>query len=721
MQRPHIPKLAFGVSRPAAADRVPQPAFAIHGVKPATHESTTSTSSSATGARTAASPSHRASGQLFQPRSAAAAAGASASSPKHHDHDEPASDDPDEADDFSELLNPATATRPTRSAFQRAEAMLERNDDDDDDDDDGLERDHDQQHDVDHVSSVTRRPLVDTPFTFEDGVTSERVLSTGSGSRRRSSRGPLAPNAAEQLAAATAAPQPAARARLDRGALRTWAATAAQLRQRGELMEREHSSWLQGRKAWFDPGSEELAIIAESERLSLDGTDRVRRERESLVAEVRRIKGLVKRFQSHVSSPQDAEAYVTQLRNLMESIEEALAALKSRAKEKYVALNLAERSLTDELDAMSNGFDRWNETDDVATTTSTPVKPRKNKPPSVADIIHAAGDGDGEDGTASSSAAEIRVALAKLEDAIEADGGATGGWDSRDHAHFLKLHTQHSGRADAAFLARLVAEVNNQTPATAMAHVEWYDQWRTRIDEKKDLIARWKSTKRVKDADAVQEELDQQQEAEKEERKQIAELLARDRAEKSAAVAEWKAAKQAREEARQAKLVAAKEEKERQQREKQEDERRRLRSIVDAYQEEKAVEQLVEQLQAQPTQRELQERERSERDARRRLRDKQEADLRAVREKREARLAETARREERRDALARAAAAPSTARDPSRLTQPTTAMLERARQREAEEAELVAYQKSHGGRTPSTMLARPVMGHTATPGWRKGM
>jgi hypothetical protein len=50
-------------------------------------------------------------------------------------------------------------------------------------------------------------------------------------------------------------------------------------------------------------------------------------------------------------------------------------------------------------------------------------------------------------------------------------------------------------------------------------------------------------------------------------------LLDLDRQEKSAAVAEWKAAKQAREDARAAKIQRAKEEKERALREKQEDER----------------------------------------------------------------------------------------------------------------------------------------------------
>lgn len=148
---------------------------------------------------------------------------------------------------------------------------------------------------------------------------------------------------------------------------------------------------------------------------------------------------------------------------------------------------------------------------------------------------------------------------------------------------------------------------------------------------------------------------------------------------------------------------------------------RRLRSIVSAYQEEQAVLSLVSQIQSQPTQRALEEKEREEREARRRLKEKQEEELRRVKEKREAKAAETARAQERKAALERASAAPATHRDPSRLTQPTGAMLARARQREQEEEEIEKYKREHGGRTPSTMMGRTSLGHTAMPAWRKGL
>jgi hypothetical protein len=72
-------------------------------------------------------------------------------------------------------------------------------------------------------------------------------------------------------------------------------------------------------------------------------------------------------------------------------------------------------------------------------------------------------------------------------------------------------------------------------------------------------------------------------------------------------------------------------------------------------------------------------------------------------------------------ASAPALTAAVTQRDPSRLTRPTSAMVARARQREEEEAEVAEYQRTHGGKTPTTMLSRPVLGSRATPGWRQGL
>ena len=91
-------------------------------------------------------------------------------------------------------------------------------------------------------------------------------------------------------------------------------------------------------------------------------------------------------------------------------------------------------------------------------------------------------------------------------------------------------------------------------------------------------------------------------------------------------------------------------------------------------------------------------------------------------EKRQAKERQQRAAEERRLQMQQAAApALATQRDPSRLTRPTSALLQRAKQREEEEAAVAEYQRTHGGKTPSTVLSRPVMGSRATPGWRAGL
>lgn len=155
---------------------------------------------------------------------------------------------------------------------------------------------------------------------------------------------------------------------------------------------------------------------------------------------------------------------------------------------------------------------------------------------------------------------------------------------------------------------------------------------------------------------------------------------------------------------------------------------RRLRLLVESYQDEKAVAALVSSIQSGPSEAEIQERHQLERERRKRMKEQQEEELRRTREKRLAREALTARQQERTEQLSRASTAAviggstvATARDPSRLTQPTQSMVERAKQRQSEEAEQEEYARTHGGRTPGTMLTRMNMGHTATPSWRKGL
>lgn len=303
-----------------------------------------------------------------------------------------------------------------------------------------------------------------------------------------------------------------------------------------DLMEKEHAAWLLSKRGWFALGSDELGALSELERSALEGRERARRERAQLSAEVRRIRGLVSRFRTHVSQPTDAEAFVEQLRSLMEQIEEALAALKGAQQAKWVRMALEEKDLTAQTQSLLAGFERWAEEDAAAAAageTATPLRKKKAAAAKSTLATMMAGaaadeDGDGANSQGTSASAgesasiqEIRAAISRVEAEIESEGGPSGGWDPRDHAHFLKLHTQHASSA-AVLCARIASEVSAQTPATAMLHMEWYERYRALIAHKKELIARWKDAKAARtDLDAAAEQLLQRQEQEKEEKRQM--------------------------------------------------------------------------------------------------------------------------------------------------------------------------------------------------------
>lgn len=653
--------------------------------------------------------------------------------------------------------NSRTAASASSSAFQRAEALLNHSDDDDDDDDEGTDEG------VIHSAALHD----EQPFAIEDGQMTEDYLeadegqsdhaaaaaadgsrgSTKPSSSAVSSRRSTARTAASSTSVATG---PQARSRMDRGAMRTWVQTHTTLKQRGELMEREHTSWLASKRAWFTPGSDEIAALDSLEREGHASSQALSRERAHMLSEIRRIHTLTRRFATYVAHPAASDEYISTLRSSMEQIEDALSKFKEHRGEQWASLEMEVKDLEKECKAKEASYERWSE-EDAAPAAATSAanaggagSTALKKPGPKSNALGSTAD---ESNDRDAGVAAIRAEITAVEDEIARDGGATGGWDARDHAHFLKLHTQLAGTgaagagstadtadADASaglapeiesqLCARIALEIPQQTASTALLHLEWHARYVSLLARKKSLIARWKTIKARtrKDASEVAEELAAKAEAEAEHARLEAAAQATERAAKAEQIAAWKADKARRDSARAAREKAEANLKERQARQKAEEERRRLRSVVEAAAEERAAEAMVAAIASAPSAREIAQAERAEREAARRLREKQEALLAEVAAKRAAKEREAHRAEQRRAQLAAASApALSSQRDPSRLVRPTSAMVERARQRESEEAEIAEYQRTHGGKTPTTMLSRPVLGMKATAGWRQGL
>lgn len=561
----------------------------------------------------------------------------------------------------------------------------------------------------------------------------------------------------------------------DRGALRSWALTLSQLHTRATMREKELITWMRNHaRGWFERGTPELALVMEAEKSMEEGQISVGKEKMRMQTELKRIKALVGRFKTHLNDPAahaptntdtdgttgtgGEDSYASALRSLLEQIEEQLSTFKTQAKKQFVHMQLQEVDLTRESEAMIARAERWiaEETEENAAAATSGAAPSRSKKPTqvkstVGALLAAAASTDDAAEAESGEDTALRATLTRIQNEIDAEGGMNGGWDPRDHAHFLRLFTQHSSSSsaaasaasssgaaaaaaptttvnDAALVARIQREIPSAAPSAshALLHLEWYLRLQARLGERKQTLAKWKALKdrSRKGGDELVEEATVQGEREKAEQMQIQAQLQRSRQETAAAVAAWKARKAEAAAARLEEQKRREAEAEAARKESRELERRRLHSIVEAYHEEKSVLDLVAAMQSAPTERERSERAHTEREAARKLKLKQESLLREVKQKREEKAREKARAIEKKEALLRASAplaSVAVVRDPSRLTRPTSALLARAKQREAEEEAAREYASTHGGRTPATMLGRVSMGHTATPSWRKGI
>jgi len=658
-------------------------------------------------------------------------------------------------------------------AYARAAAMLERGEDSDSDVRGMHERSHGQWHDANRDDDHTEMNVVDGdveeaevdaaeeygndfdgPSHATDDDRSESEQSDDQ-SRSRQSNSPKTSHGRPRATpprthAPTSTSSPAGAPFAGRMSFRQWFQSLRQMGSRASLMERDHLSWLAPKKTLFPPNSDELKLIDEVERMYHAATQRIHKERSSIHAQIRNIKQQVESFKTLISTQHEDDAsYLDALRSRMNQIESALRTLKATQKERYVAMALEEKDLNSELEAMDRAHQRWMDEKEMeagATTGSSAaaasasvhtaaassseaksVQVDLGSLLAIAESITSESDSDRDRDRHHSHSYppldEFRRAIASLDSIDASEGGSSGGWDPRDHDYFLKLYTQLHHQTPQ-LLARMVTEILGQNMSTAMAHLEWYERSRQRVEQKKLLLKAWKVLKQreSKSEEERQRELEEQIQEEAAIKRLQLQQTAKEREEKAQAVAEWKRKKAEREAARKAKLRAEEEERKRIQREKQEEERRRLRLAVAAYHEEKAAEEMVEQIHSQPTQREVAEMPRAEREANRRLLARQEATLAAIAAKRVAKEEQKAKEQARQQAITQASKPDiNTHRDPSRLTQATAALRARAKQREEEEQAIAEYQRAHGGKTPTTLLSRPVLGARAQVGWRKGL
>jgi hypothetical protein len=194
------------------------------------------------------------------------------------------------------------------------------------------------------------------------------------------------------------------------------------------------------------------------------------------------------------------------LKAQMDGIEDELLAFKRRQRERYGALNEAAKQIEVELPMLLERFESWDREPPVSAAAAAKEAAASKQRPPVQSAKAAAArtksasnaddsddgdddDGDDDDGdneqdeeraAADADAARLRAhsehlrsVVARIHDAIASEGGATGGWATHDHDHFLKLRARYGKNAEA-LAERCAASIPGQSEESAQRHEQWY-------------------------------------------------------------------------------------------------------------------------------------------------------------------------------------------------------------------------------------------------------
>ena len=140
---------------------------------------------------------------------------------------------------------------------------------------------------------------------------------------------------------------------------------------------------------------------------------------------------------------------VDSLHSTFDHLESELALFKREGRSRYQELQRKERTLIEELDTFQERSKRWDTTtSDIlreAARYSTPSKSAANR----TNASSVSGRANSNKRTSSRRPTARPIEIINIERQIEETGGTNGGWDSRDHATFLRLLSRYSLRTDA--------------------------------------------------------------------------------------------------------------------------------------------------------------------------------------------------------------------------------------------------------------------------------
>lgn len=265
-----------------------------------------------------------------------------------------------------------------------------------------------------------------------------------------------------------------------------------------------------------------------------------KRDKQELKKQVDKTRLTVEGFKRLLSEMKPGPVCVEKLKITMEEIESSITAFKQKQRETYEELLQEERVLTLEISALEKKIDSW------SNAHLTSLQPSTSHPRQ-----------------ATQTSSSLHPAVLAFDTFVERTGGHRGGWDDYDHQAFVRIKMRHGDKPD--FIEAAVSELPTRNQAEIEEHEQWYREYTKLNEAKKAAINEWKQQKKEAHKSDVLSQGDPALNEEGPPKSHRIEILAKEREERLAQLAAWKA-----------KLQAEKEEEEKL---KQQQEQERLKEI----------------------------------------------------------------------------------------------------------------------------------------------
>ena len=211
--------------------------------------------------------------------------------------------------------------------------------------------------------------------------------------------------------------------------------------------------------------------------------------------------------QSNMKSNDVASLHVT-----FDHLENDISTFKLKGRSRYQALQQQERNLTKELEEFQYKCQHWETEPSIVRRDGSNF----STPPSK--HVRTQGSSRKMSKTNSSRPNSRPSIILALERKMESAGGSTGGWDSRDHATFLRLLSKYHLRSDAptlsssastasspgtaphpdvhrrieSMLSFACTKLPSYDPAQIKTHWKWYQHYTTLVDQKRQAVKEWR-------------------------------------------------------------------------------------------------------------------------------------------------------------------------------------------------------------------------------------